>query len=173
MLSSPPLSRHESDMIEEIDLAIRFDQQLAKLRELSSMPAIERASSVLSQADRQLARSTIDGIRETCELLQLKMDELATQIAQETGSREMLGQLRGLLGLPETMEDDHEGDVEDDVMHSADEAMETHLTPMRVKKTTHDSFDFDAFPSTPTLEQLGISGQSLALVGGGGTHIHA
>lgn len=136
-------------VVAELELARQFDQQMAKLFELS--PHHHRRVS-LSQADRQLARSTIDGIRETCDLIQLKLDELADQIEKESTSRQLLGQFRQMIGLEVEMETEPEQDFH------ATECTENHHTPRKI--------DFDAFPATPTLEELGISGQSLALVGG-------
>lgn len=114
--------------------------------------------------------STLSSLQSVCQKLKGEVEELHRSLTLAPKAGEILSDLGTLLGVRE-VEDEGEGEgsmegVEETATPSpGPKKFNTPRTPNDSAKKKKAPIDFDAFPQTPTLAQLGISDRTLALVG--------
>lgn len=173
-VATMPSSQMDNSMMEDLtevdpketmlQLSMEVDRQFAKLTGLSqgaegtTAEDKEVVMNIINEYASELAsiNSSLDELQQTC-----------TEQARETEA--LLERFNRLLSpqpaTPVTMTNSMDTD-------SAKRSTTRFATPLRhnihsTPRSGHrrDSFDFDAFPQTPTLEQLGLSKAALDVVG--------
>lgn len=103
---------------------------------------------------------TLSNMESVCGRLRNEIDDLNRAMLAMPSSAELLNDIRRLLS---TEQDVVMNDAEPvPVQRQEFSKPNSPRTPNGLKR---NQFDFDAFPHTPTLEQLGISDNTLAIVG--------
>ena len=109
---------------------------------------------------------TLNSMQQVCQKLYDEIEEINRSLVAFPGSLEILNDLNGILKIDQDVEmkDQSENTPQNHNITSNLERQSPRTPKSALKKSI---VDFDAFPHTPTLEQLGISEGALALMGEG------
>jgi hypothetical protein len=152
---------------QSIDLADEFDRQVGLAKYSPSVYNIRR--SFLAMEKPQLSNDkeaaifdTLNSMNAFCTKLREEIDEINRSILSTPSSSEILNHFNLLLKADEDIE-------MNDAQNTPQEKPKSSKfnSPRTPNNLTKNTLDFDAFPQTPTLAQLGISDNTLAIVGEG------
>ena len=155
--SQPSASQQRSTSL--LDAARSYDAQFRKLTEL-----LAQEPGAGAEGDRQVAAQVLGSLQEACEQLKQHLDGIEAAQASMPTAQQLLTSLKRMVGLERSslVGSSPTGSAMA-TPPSIGRAAKTHR--MGGHSTPTRAIDFDALPSTPTLEQLGLSGHAMAVVG--------
>lgn len=153
--SQPTASQQRSSTL--LEAARSYDAQFRKLSELLSQePGAE--------GDREVAGQVLGSLQEACDQLKHHLDGIGAAQSSMPTAQQLLTGLKRMVGLERvSLPGTSPMGSAMATPPSIGRAAKTHRMGGPHTPTRH--IDFDALPSTPTLEQLGLSGHAMAVVG--------
>ena len=137
---------------EWVQLARQFDAQFRKLASL-----LHNEAGGTEQGDHEVASQVLHRLDESCAAIAGQLDNIEGIQAAMPPARDLLASLKRMAGL-------ERGSPRPSAQGTPSSAGRPAKKPA-VTTPVRSTVDFDAFPSTPTLDQLGLSGHAMAVVG--------
>lgn len=137
---------------EWLRLARQFDAQFRKLASL-----LHDGAGGAEQGDHEVAAQVLRRLDESCAAIAGQLDNIEGIQAAMPPARDLLASLKRTAGLGRGSPPP--------AAHGTPPSAGRPAKKPAVATPVRSTVDFDAFPSTPTLDQLGLSGHAMAVVG--------